>query len=84
MGRAMASGDSRRKRSIEEVQQTYGDDIMKLKGVIGHGIGSKGKEQALVVYVQDATAKKYVGQLLADRIAGYPILIAVVGEITAP
>jgi hypothetical protein len=82
-GRAMAADGGRRKQSIEQVQQTYSDDIMKLKGVVGHGSGSKGREKVLVIYVQDTAAKEYVTALLADRIAGYPVRIEVTGEIRA-
>ena len=82
-GRPRAADGGTRKQSITQVQQMYGSDIMKLKGVVGHGIGLKGGEQALIIYVQDTAAQEYIDMLLADRIAGHPVRIEVTGEIMA-
>jgi len=70
-----------KKPSIEDVQKTYGDDLLKLKGVVGHGIGMKGKEKALKVFVKDDAAKKHLEKLLRDTIEGYPVVIEVTGVI---
>ena len=66
---------------IWEVQKTYGDDLIKLKGVVGHAIGLKGGIDALQIYVKDDGAKEYIANLLRDTIYGYPVVI-VVGTFT--
>ena len=72
-----------KQRPIEAVQQTYGDDIIGLNGVTGHGIGQKGKKKTLVILVKDAVAEQYLDNLLSDKIEGYQVVFKVTGPIKA-
>ena len=65
------------------LQRKYGDDLMKLKGVVGHGTGLKGADESLEVYVKDEEAHKYIENLVRDSIEGHPVVFVVTGELTA-
>jgi hypothetical protein len=63
--------------TVSDVKGTYAVDLMRLKGVFGVGVGQKGKEEALVIFVRDAAAKTYIGKLIRDTIEGHPVVILV-------
>lgn len=78
VARAQADSDC----AVVDLQRKYGDDLMKLKGVIGHGIGLKDGKEALMIFVKDEGAAKYIGSLVRDTIEGHPVVIFVSGELT--
>lgn len=71
------------KRTIEQVQTTHGDDLMALRGVVGHGIGQEEGRPALILYVLTPKDAKRLDALLADVIEGYPLKIIVSGRVEA-
>ena len=79
------------KRTIEQVKETHGDDLMALRGVVGNGIGrsteltageAKGRP-ALILYVETKEDARRLDTLLEDEIEGYPLQIIVSGAIKA-
>lgn len=63
--------------TVSDVKGTYAVDLMRLKGVFGVGVGQKGKEEALVIFVRDAASKTYLEKLIRDTIEGHPVVIKV-------
>jgi hypothetical protein len=63
--------------TASDVKATYAEDLMRLKGVFGVGVGEKGGEEAIVIFVRDDAAKTYVGKLIRDAIEGHPVVITV-------
>ena len=69
--------------TIEEVQAKYGDDLIALRGVVGHGIGEVGGKPALTLMVENQEDAERLGHLLARVIEGYPLKIEVTGKVEA-
>jgi hypothetical protein len=63
--------------TASDVKATYAEDLMRLKGVFGVGVGEKGGEEAIVIFVRDDAAKTYVEKLIRDAIEGHPVVITV-------
>ena len=71
------------KRTIEQVKETHGDDLMALRGVVGNGIGESKGRPALILYVETKEDARRLDALLSDEIEGYPLRIVVSGAIKA-
>lgn len=86
---AFEDGVPKEAKPIAELQQKYGEKIMAIPGVNGHGIGKKGEKYALVIFAVDEAGKKNAEAFLEklnkdkskDTLEGHPVLINVVGEI---
>lgn len=63
--------------TASDVKATYAEDLMRLKGVFGVGVGEKDGEEAIVIFVRDDAAKTYVEKLIRDAIEGHPVVITV-------
>ena len=69
--------------TASDVKATYAEDLMRLKGVFGVGVGEKGGKEAIVIFVRDAAAKTYVEKLIRDTIEGIPVDIRVAQQLGA-
>ena len=95
MSDLFAQGDKTDKEAqeIARLQGKYGDALLKLPGVNGHGIGLKNKRPALVIFVEDEKGTKNAEAFLIKEnekgnkknekatLEGRPVVIEVVGVI---
>jgi hypothetical protein len=63
--------------TVSDVKATYAEGLMRLKGVFGVGVGEKGGQEALMIFVRDEAAKTYLEKLIRDSIEGHPVVIVV-------
>jgi len=64
-------------RSIQEVQETYEDQLMKLKGIEGIGITTRNGEECLIIY----TDKKSRKIKLTGDLADYSVVFEYMGSV---
>jgi hypothetical protein len=68
--------------TIAEVLRDHTEEVMRIPGVIGTGEGSEGGQRVFVVFVSQRTPE--IDRQLPHRIGGYPVIVRVVGEVSAP
>ncbi len=67
--------------TIEEAQKLLTDELMKLAGVVGTGIGLCGEDPCIKVYLANNTTE--LTEKIPASYRGYAVAVQISGEVTA-
>jgi len=71
--------------SIETVKDRHEADLLRLPNVIGVGIGRRGSQPVIKVFVTQRVPREALGagEVIPDTLDGYPVSVHVVGTVLA-
>ncbi len=79
----MASDKNPSRSSIDQVKAAHEDELMKIEGVQGVGVGLDERRDQLVIKIYVDEKTKAVQEKIPVELEGYPVQIEVTGEFRA-
>ena len=67
--------------SVHDVKKKYQSKIMRIKGVVGIGVGKDEEQDAIVVFIMERTT--VIEKKVPKELKGFPVIVHEIGIVSA-